>query len=715
VWAAHFEGWVDRLLSASEIAAARAAAETSDPEATYRVLLELVRERALSVERDAGLPEGAVPGVAVGDVSGDALRAARLYAEGRQSEALALLGTRALERDVAAVHLRAQLRDEIERDVPIWQRQEIVHEYRLAISLGGDPATVARARIRIAQLELELGFVPEAMSALGAHLNGSLPAPYGGIAAITFAEAAFRASEYRAALGAVEAAPRDGLSEASVLWLERAAGDARFRLEEYAPAAQAYAAYSARASRDALLADPITQIRSAVALLRSNQLDAAIALLAPIVQQNIPHPLATLVGLVLVESHARKGEPERMREVAEQILARDPEARDAPLAALFVIEAQRLLGLGVVAPPGIAEMAQFDSPEPAVGLLAYRIETAKPVLPPIDPFQPPTANQELLDRLARIARALPDGSVKALVHDELAQRLLMQLRETRPDRTLDTALLDRIQAELDPRQIDENELLLAIDAFRAAGRFETCSEWALALREREVRPLRRGLGAWRKTQCDYPIGGPRPERAPTPEGETPVLRSDELLEISDNGQAGPYSLAFAALAAEEFVRRGDHEAAVRVYERGLEAFAEPLLIGPVLLRLGELHAAAGRDGIARQRLVRGLTLTEGDATAADPFRKLGTVLLARLVSKRGDPTRLREFIVRDVQRLEPWWPSAYSFLGSRVGLELPQSEGTDPFAIARQEIESTESIRARLKAVTKRKPTSDAAAETPAP
>jgi hypothetical protein len=265
--------------------------------------------------------------------------------------------------------------------------------------------------------------------------------------------------------------------------------------------------------------------------------------------------------------------------------------------------------------------------------------------------------------------------------------------------------------------MEENELLLSIEALRSAGRFESCSAWALALREREVRPLRRGLGAWRRAQCEHPVGAvaaPPPavtEPAVTEKGKEPPKRSDLLLELSDSGESGPYSLAFAALAAEEFVQQNDLEGAVRVYERGLESFAEPLLIGPVLLRLGELHAAAGREGLARQRLVRGLTLTEGDVTAADPFRKVGTVLLARLVSQRGDPARLREFLRKDVSRLEPWWPSAYTFLGDRVGLELSGAGTDDPFSEAAAEIERSEAIRARLRAVTERKPASGARSE----
>src|SRR5688500_14522529 len=63
VWAAHFEGWVDRLLSAVEIEAARGAPAVSDPEAPYRVLLDLSRQRMLALERTPGLPEDALPSI----------------------------------------------------------------------------------------------------------------------------------------------------------------------------------------------------------------------------------------------------------------------------------------------------------------------------------------------------------------------------------------------------------------------------------------------------------------------------------------------------------------------------------------------------------------------------------------------------------------------------------------------------------------------------
>ena len=696
LWAAHFEGWVDRLLSSVEIQAARAAQPASDPEAPYRVLLELMRQRTLGLERAPGLPEGAVPPLAADGIDGEALRAARLYAQGQGLEALAVLRDASLARAAPAVHLRAQLRDELERDVPPWQRLDVAQEYRLAISLGGDPATVARARVRVAQIQLELGFAPEAMAALRLHLDGSLPVPYGGMAALTYADAALREHAYAAALEALESAPRGQLSDTSASWLSRSIGDARFRLEQYAKASEAYAAYTAGLGAPGPRgADPLTQARWAFALLRSEQTGRAIELLAPILRDRPAHELTTILGLLLVEAHAQRGEHQRMQQVAEDALAREPDSEDAPLAALFVLEAQRLRGLGLKPPQGVADLAKFDTPVPARGLLAFRIETGKAAT---------EQGQKTLDHFAELTRSLPDGSVKALVHDELAQRLIARLRKTAPDQPLDPALLDTIEAQLSPRQMEENELLLSIEALRSAGRFESCAAWALALREREVRPLRRGLGAWRKAQCEHPLGAPEPPPpAATEEGEAPApTRAEALLEISDSGEAGPYSLAFAALAAEDFVKRGDLEGAVRVYERGLESFAEPLLIGPVLLRLGELHAASGREGLARQRLVRGLTLTEGDATAADPFRKVGTVLLARLVTQRGDPARLREFLRRDVPRLDSWWPAAYTFLGSRVGLELPAQTADDPFSEAAAEIERTAAIQARLRAVAER-------------
>jgi hypothetical protein len=700
VWAAHFEGWVDRLLSAGEIEAARRASAVTDPDASYRVLLELARERTLGIEREPGLPEGAVPPLAAEGISGEALRAARLYAQGQGVEALAVLRHASLARDPGAAHLRAQLRDEIERDVPAWQRLDVVQEYRLAISLGGEPATVAHARVRIAQIQLELGFAPEAMAALRLHLDGSLPAPFGAMASLSYAEAALRVRAYPEALEALEAAPRDQLGGAGASWIRRAVGDARFRLEQYGPAAEAYAAYTTGLETPGpQAADPLTQARWAFALLRSDQAQRAAELLRPILQQRPSHELATLLGLLLVEAHAQAREYERMQQVAEDALARDPDSPDAPLAALFVLEAQRLRGLGLKPPGGVAELARFDTAVPAQGLLAFRIETGK---------ASQDQGQKTLGHLAELTRALPDGSVKALVHDELAARLIAGLRKTPAGQALDPSLLDTIEAQLSPRQMEEDELLLSIDALRSAGRFETCAAWALALREREVRPLRRGLGAWRKAQCEHPVGAPAPAPAPpaegAAEGETEVRkRSEVLLEISDSGEAGPYSLAFAALAAEEFVKENDIDGAVRVYERGLESFAEPLLIGPVLLRLGELHASSNRESLARQRLVRGLTLTEGDVTAADPFRKVGTVLLARLVAQRGDPARLREFLRRDVGRLEPWWPAAYTFLGSRVGLELSAPASDDPFSEAAAEIERTGPIRARLRAVAERK------------
>src|SRR6185503_1329058 len=123
--------------------------------------------------------------------------------------------------------------------------------------------------------------------------------------------------------------------------------------------------------------------------------------------------------------------------------------------------------------------------------------------------------------------------------------------------------------------------------------------------------------------------------------------------------------------------RGEIERGLNVYERALEAVGEPQILGPVLLRTGELHAAAGHDSIALRRLVRGLTVTDSQATVADPFRKAGIIVLADVARRLARTVRFASFLQRDLPRVEDaWWRSAYEYLGYRAGIDLHPAGGT---------------------------------------
>ena len=735
VWQAHFEGWVERSLIAREIEAARQELPPLDPDAAYRAVLEMTEAYVRQLARIHELPAVLVPRTAVRGLSGDAIRIARLHVKGETEAALEALADPALERDAQAAHLRAQLLDERYRDAPAWRKLDVIVAYRLALSLDRERIQAARARLRIAQLYLDIGFFREAAATLRPHLDPALPRPYDIPAALTFAEAAFRVHDYRSALEALDRLPRERLTDRTLPYVLLQRAELLFKLEEYDRAAEAYEAHAAELAAREEQPDLLSSIRASFALLESDRVDDARTLLAELYQRPDPEEPAeprpaptptgdtdrdteaeetsdepgaepaaveeipvdptratlSLVGLLRVQTEARAGRHGEMQKLAAQVRARYPHSREAPLLATALLEAQRLLGGDRQPPPGVPELVDFETHDPAIALLSFRIETVqsdeKVKLGELD------AARTTIDRLAGLARQVPAGPVQALIHDEMAYRLLQSIRRSSERRRPpDAALLDIMEKELSARQMEENGLLLAVEAFRSSGRVRTCVRWALTLREREVRPVRRGLGAWREQQCRRFADDEPPGRK-------------ALLAISDSGIAGPFSLAFAVLAAEDVIRAGDLEGAVRVYERGLESFAEPQIVGPVLLRLGELHAAARREGLARQRLERGLGATDTEATATDPLRKIGLIVLARLVERRGDPARFRDLLRRDVARTEPWWPSAYTFLGRRARLELASPEGTDPFAEGDRVLAAGRKLRDQLAEIAARAPT----------
>jgi hypothetical protein len=167
--------------------------------------------------------------------------------------------------------------------------------------------------------------------------------------------------------------------------------------------------------------------------------------------------------------------------------------------------------------------------------------------------------------------------------------------------------------------------------------------------------------------------------------------------LAESGALGPFSLAFAALGAETLLRRGELERGLGVYERALESVAEPHIMGPVLLRTGELHAAAGRDSVALRRLVRGLTVTDSQATVADPFRKAGIVVLADVARRSRKTLRFAASLQRDLPRVDdPWWHSAYEYLGYRIGLDM-RPQGETLFARGAAQLESANRFAAQLR------------------
>ena len=245
-------------------------------------------------------------------------------------------------------------------------------------------------------------------------------------------------------------------------------------------------------------------------------------------------------------------------------------------------------------------------------------------------------------------------------------------------------MLDTVERYLHPEHARENALLLALEAMARGGRRSACMRWARVLGERETRPLRRGMAAWRRAAC----------RGST--GRDPAAAS-ALMAAADGGETGSFSLALAALAAEIHLRRGELPLAVDTYARGVAALGEPRLLGPVLLRMGELEAADGRIGLARRTLLRGLSLTADPETASDPARKAGLIALARLGGDATEREAIAALLNAESERVDDWWSAAYAYLAARIAGDPRAFEGEAPFARAARQQAAAVQVAGRIR------------------
>jgi tetratricopeptide (TPR) repeat protein len=289
--------------------------------------------------------------------------------------------------------------------------------------------------------------------------------------------------------------------------------------------------------------------------------------------------------------------------------------------------------------------------------------------------------------------------VRTLAREELGQRIAVSLgAELLAGRLPDDATLDVLRRVVRPHQLDEDVLLLGVEAFWRRGDADSCRHWAAELGQREVRPIRRGVAAWRMVRCE-PAGGADPRE------------TQRLLAIADGGEAGPFSLAIASLAAEAQAAAGERARAIEVYERAVESLAEPRLLGPALVRLGELLEQDGRPALALPRLSRGLALLDA-RDPAEPFRKVAIVALARASAPSGRSDALRVALAQEVPRAQDWWADAYRYLGQRVGA-APPPEGDGVFARAARELGRAERTGAEVARATAQAAASLADADAP--
>ncbi len=538
----------------------------------------------------------------------------------------------------------------------------IIDEYRAALRLGPSE----RARLRIGQIYLQIGFVPEARSALE-RLSGKIAPDLATSLRISLTEAAYQDGEIRQAMAELEELQVEPLADDARLWAHRRRGDVLAAMGRYPPAADEYR--SAIGLLPEGSSDPGLLLRLANAYLASGLPEKAEKTAAAI--EPGPSAESALAGLVRSVAQRKSGDPAKaVKEGLAVVMAGAP-PRLAALAGVAVLEGERLRGRETAAiPPGTSQLLSTAPSAPGLSLLAYMIARL-PV--------PGETQVDVRRRIGELSLTLPEGPVRGLVERDLAERLGSKLSKflfegEKPD----PKVIDDLLTYVHLRRTSEDLLLRGMETFSRSGDQPRCSRWARALQAREVRPIRRGVGVWRESLCS---GALRPNST----------LAAALVRVADSGQAGAFSLPLVTLAAEGELRSGNHDRALELYERAVEGFGTPDLIGPVLIRVGELRSATQLGERATRPVVQGLALLDpGDRTARS-FRVVGVVTLLRS-ALREKPSRIVRTALKTALRTAPVeWKGIFRYMASRAGIVAPPT-GDGLFARAAREVREAERL-----------------------
>jgi tetratricopeptide (TPR) repeat protein len=605
---------------------------------------------------------------------GAALEAARAWSKGERQHALAILRAPDLMNDAQAVHLRAQLLDELSTGLLPLYRLGVVRLYREALLLDRDSPAAGRARVRSAQILLELGLVPEARAELAPHLD-ALSGSDSVAGLVTLAEITYRGGDPTRAIELMARLDLQALPLEMRAWeLERRA-DSFFALRRFSEALDLYAARFDLAAAPA--PDPRAAARFAFALLLHGRGPEALARLASALEHAplAEPPLEALLRLVQARALRETAAYSEAVRAAAAVPPLWPGSEVAALGAVEALESARLSGSEALAlPPGTAEMVQPTSAIPALALLSYRV-ASRPA--------PGDGPRSSIDRIGRVLVGVRPGPLQLLAQEDLTHRLSPELERWALGKAApDPGLLDVVENYLRPHLMGESELLLAVESLSRDARRSTCVRWSQILQQRERRPLRRGVAAWRRAQC---LGAPRGD------GNT----AQRLLADADSGESGPFALALAALAAENELRAGRAQAAIDGYARALTALAEPRLVGPVLLRSGELQVDLGRPSLALRDLLRGMAQTE--RLERDPLRKAGLLALLRLARASHGAQGLPELLEREARHADEWWGPAWAYFARSQGLRMDTPAGDAPFARAARELDAIDALAGRVR------------------
>ncbi|MFQ5513719.1 MAG: hypothetical protein ACE5FG_04720 [Myxococcota bacterium] len=683
IWQAHFEAWVERALVRDELDEAARHAPELDPGSTLRVLNELVKARLDGHPEGLALPSEVIAKIRAPGISGPVRQAALHYARGDIEKAREILDAPELESDADAAHLQAQIHDaQTENEEPYspYHRLEAIADYRYALSLSEESAQEDRARVRIGQILAELRFFPEARATFRPLLERELREPYDLAAQVSYTETTYLARDPRRTLVSLGELDLETLSPALRHWAIRRTGDSFYRLGNARAAVRAYTRLIEEASDPAQI-DPITRLRLTMALLELGKPSEAQLELAHVLgDTDAPEELTALAGLLLARALRETEAYANAADVAAEVARSRGPSSESALAWVELLESRGRVGEPVLElSDEVDDLAQRTDEAPAYDLLAYRLLQ-----------QPGIAETpaELRTLLGQLLPKLADGPVRRLARDDLTARLQAHLRSVQlGEEELDPQVLKDVAEYLHPSHVDQDALLLGLESFYRSGDWESCMRWGRTLHRSDVRPIRKGLGAWRDLQC---------RRAKQPS----LVSSRNLILLADGGRTGSFALALAAVAAEEALRAGDPQEAREIYDAALHSVADPRLLGPVLLRAAELDLAEGRLRVGARKLLRGLALTDEDDVVHDPFRKAGLVALGRVTAteKLRKDRELTSVLERERERAESWWAPVYAYLGFRAG-RTGAPHGGDVFSRAALEVRRVAELRSRVEKI----------------
>ncbi|MEE8556413.1 MAG: hypothetical protein V3T14_00845 [Myxococcota bacterium] len=199
-------------------------------------------------------------------------------------------------------YLAVQLLDEQLGEVDPSVKLDLIDRYRAALRLGPGASAANRGRLRIGQIYLDLGFIPEARAEFRSLTEGTeLEPELAARLAMSHAEASLRAPDVTRALEELEGLDLDQLPTEARRWAHRRRGDVLFSLHRFPPAVDEY-----HSARDLGAVDETLVMRLAISEIESGAPQEAIETLDPI--RDASTRVGGLAALLRAQAHSKLGD-----------------------------------------------------------------------------------------------------------------------------------------------------------------------------------------------------------------------------------------------------------------------------------------------------------------------------------------------------------------------------------------------------------------------